>query len=146
MQQFQDGMAGFERFIEVMETEPEVEDKEDAIELKDVVGKVRFENVTFSYNDSGENVIKDINYTIESGKTVALVGPSGGGKTRARKNLHLLSFNFRNNERVFYSSFINELESLMNIGKTVNHAFKVGMNVDHKKFGSGIIKDIDEKK
>lgn len=81
MQQFQDGMAGFERFIEVMETEPEVEDKEDAIRLKDVVGKVRFENVTFSYNDSGENVIKDINYTIESGKTVALVGPSGGGKT-----------------------------------------------------------------
>lgn len=67
------------------------------------------------------------------------------GMTRARKNLHLLSFNFRNNERVFYSSFINELESLMNIEKTVNHAFKVGMNVNHKKFGSGIIKDIDEK-
>ncbi len=81
MEQFQNGMAGFERFIEVMEIDPEVEEKPDAIDLKDVKGKIEFDNVAFSYSDSGENIIKNINYTIESGKNIALVGPSGGGKT-----------------------------------------------------------------
>lgn len=66
------------------------------------------------------------------------------GMTRARNNLHLLSFNYRNDERVFYSSFIHELESLMNIEKTENHKFKIGMNVYHDKFGDGVIKDIDK--
>lgn len=66
------------------------------------------------------------------------------GMSRARKNLTLLSFNFRNSERVFYSSFINELESLMNLVKTQNHGFKIGSKVNHLKFGDGIIKDIDE--
>ena len=81
MQQFQDGMAGFERFVEVMETEPEVEDRKHAVKLDGVWGDIKFEDVTFSYRDSVENVIKNINYTVENGKTVALVGPSGGGKT-----------------------------------------------------------------
>lgn len=81
MQQYQDGMAGFERFIEIMEIEPEVQDKKDAIELEKVNGDIAFNNVTFKYGDSDENVIRDINYKIDSGKTVALVGPSGGGKT-----------------------------------------------------------------
>lgn len=81
MEQFQNGMAGFERFIEVMEVDPEVEEKVDAIELKNVKGKIEFSNVAFSYDDSDKNVMKNINYTVESGKTVALVGPSGGGKT-----------------------------------------------------------------
>lgn len=81
MQQYQDGMAGFERFIEIMEIEPEVQDKKDAIELEKVDGDIAFNNVTFKYGDSDENVIRDINYKIDSGKTVALVGPSGGGKT-----------------------------------------------------------------
>lgn len=66
------------------------------------------------------------------------------GMTRARKNLTLLSFNFRNNERVFYSSFINELETLMNLVKAQNHSFKVGTKINHIKFGEGIVKDIDK--
>ncbi|WP_041701472.1 ABC transporter ATP-binding protein [Gottschalkia acidurici] len=81
IQQYQDGMSGFERFIEIMEIEPEIEEKFGAIELKDVDGKIEFKDVSFNYNDSVENVISNINYTVESGKTVALVGPSGGGKT-----------------------------------------------------------------
>lgn len=81
MEQFQDGMSGFERFIGVMDIEPEVEEKEEAIELKDVIGNIEFKDVAFRYNDSGKNVIKNINYKVDSGKTIALVGPSGGGKT-----------------------------------------------------------------
>lgn len=81
MEQYQDGMAGFERFIEIMEMEPEVEDKLDGIVLENVKGDIEFDNVGFNYSDSGEYVIKNINYTIKNGKTVALVGPSGGGKT-----------------------------------------------------------------
>ena len=81
MEQFQEGMAGFERFIAVMETEPEVEEKAGAIELSNVQGEVKFDDVAFSYEHSGRNVIKNINYTIDSGRTVAIVGPSGGGKT-----------------------------------------------------------------
>ena len=81
MEQYQDGMAGFERFIEIMEMEPEVEDKLDGMELESVKGDIKFDNVGFNYSDSGECVIKNINYTIENGKTIALVGPSGGGKT-----------------------------------------------------------------
>ena len=64
--------------------------------------------------------------------------------TRARKNLNLLTFNFRNEERVFYSTFINELENLMNLSKVKEHKFKIGSNVVHSKFGQGVIKDIDE--
>lgn len=81
MEQYQDGMAGFERFIEIMEMEPEVEDKLDGIELEGVKGDIEFEDVGFNYSDSGECVIKNIDYTIKNGSTVALVGPSGGGKT-----------------------------------------------------------------
>ena len=80
MQQYQDGMAGFERFMEVMDIKPEVEEKDDAIVLRDVKGDVEFNHVTFNY-DNGVTVVKDINYKIDSGKTIALVGPSGGGKT-----------------------------------------------------------------
>ncbi len=81
MEQFQEGMAGFERFIGVMETEPDVEEKADAIELENVQGEVKFDDVAFSYDHSDKNVIRNINYTIDNGKTVAIVGPSGGGKT-----------------------------------------------------------------
>ena len=65
------------------------------------------------------------------------------GMTRARKSLNLLTFNYRNEERVFYSSFINELENLLNLSKVKDHEFKIGSNVEHIKFGKGIIKDID---
>lgn len=67
------------------------------------------------------------------------------GMTRARKNLNLLCFNNRNNERVFYSSFINELESLMNTAKVKDHKLKIGSKVKHLKFGRGVIKDMDDK-
>ena len=77
---FQRGMTGFERFLEIMDTKPEIEDSEDAVELTDVEGEIRFNNVSFSYNDKTE-VLKDINLTIHKGQTVALVGPSGSGKT-----------------------------------------------------------------
>lgn len=81
IQQYQDGMSGFERFIEVMDIEPDIIESENAIELKNVSGDIEFKDVSFSYSDSKEDVISNINYKIESGKTVALVGPSGGGKT-----------------------------------------------------------------
>lgn len=65
------------------------------------------------------------------------------GMTRARNNLNLLTFNYRNDERVFYSTFIDELESLMNLSKVKDHEFKIGSNVTHSKFGQGKIKDIN---
>ena len=81
MQQYQDGMTGFERFIEVLEIEPSIVDKEDAVELRDIEGNIRFEGVSFSYADEKSTVLSDLNLEIRQGKTVAIVGPSGAGKT-----------------------------------------------------------------
>jgi len=80
VQQFESGMTGFERFVEIMEVKPEIVEKENAIELKNVKGQIEFKNVTFSYN-KGKDVLKNISLTIPAGKVIALVGPSGGGKT-----------------------------------------------------------------
>lgn len=80
-EQFQKGMTGIERFSEIMSIEPEIVDKEDAIELKNVKGDIEFEHVYFKYMESQENVLDDFNLSIKSGKNIALVGPSGGGKT-----------------------------------------------------------------
>ncbi|SHH75043.1 ATP-binding cassette, subfamily B [Caloranaerobacter azorensis DSM 13643] len=80
-QQYQSGMAGFERFIEILNIKPSIVDKENAIELKDVKGKIEFKNVSFSYNSKNNRVLSNINLAIEAGKTLALVGPSGAGKT-----------------------------------------------------------------
>lgn len=80
-QQYQAGMAGFERFMEIMSIKPNIVDKEDAIELDNVNGKIELKNVSFSYNDNKNEVLSNINLTIEAGKTLALVGPSGAGKT-----------------------------------------------------------------
>jgi ATP-binding cassette subfamily B protein len=77
---FQRGMTGFDRFVEILETPPEIVDSEDAEALTHVEGEIEFRNVSFSYNDKNE-VLKDINLTIHKGQTVVLVGPSGGGKT-----------------------------------------------------------------
>ena len=79
-QQFQNGMTGFERFVEIMKVKPSIVDKEDAITLKETEGKIEFKNVTFKYSEK-KFVLSDINLVIMPGETMALVGPSGGGKT-----------------------------------------------------------------
>ncbi len=78
---FQRGMAGFSRFSEVMAESPEIEDKADATELKNVAGHVEFNNVTFKYKDTQEHVLSNIELDVTPGETIALVGPSGAGKT-----------------------------------------------------------------
>ncbi|EDP11701.1 ABC transporter, ATP-binding protein [Amedibacillus dolichus DSM 3991] len=77
---FQKGFSGFKRFLEVIETEPEIVDRPDAKELKDVKGVIDYQDVSFAYTDE-EPVLNHVNIHIEAGKSVALVGPSGGGKT-----------------------------------------------------------------
>ena len=79
MEQYQNGMTGFERFIEIMEQETEKE-AINPIELDNVKGKIDIENISFTYEDENE-VFKDLSLSIKAGKTIALVGPSGGGKT-----------------------------------------------------------------
>ena len=81
MQQLQEGMTGFERFIEVMNIKSDIVDKENALELKDVKGHIQFKDVSFSYNNGEKLVLKNVNIDIKPGETVALVGPSGAGKT-----------------------------------------------------------------
>ena len=80
-QQFQDGMTGFERFTEIMDIEPDIVDKENALPLEEVKGDIEFKDVSFSYSNGDDYVLSDLNLSIDSGKTVALVGPSGAGKT-----------------------------------------------------------------
>ncbi len=79
-EQFQKGITGFERFLEVMNTNPDIEDDINAIELINPKGNIVFKDVSFSYNDKYD-VLKNVNIKIPAGKTIALVGPSGGGKT-----------------------------------------------------------------
>ena len=82
-EQIQNGMTGFTRFDEIMNMEEEPE-KEDAIEVGELKGNITFDHVSFQYtsnDDEDHRVIKDLSLHIEQGKTVALVGPSGGGKT-----------------------------------------------------------------
>ncbi|AYD40855.1 ABC transporter ATP-binding protein [Clostridium fermenticellae] len=79
-EQFQKGYAGFRRFMEVVETCPEIVDRKDAKELKHITGDIEYKDVSFSY-DGKQDVLKDINIKIEAGENIALVGPSGAGKT-----------------------------------------------------------------
>ena len=79
-EQYMVGMAGFTRFLEIMDTRPAIEDKPDAVDLKDVRGDIEFSHVSFAYNE-GQNVLQDVNLSISAGRKLALVGPSGGGKT-----------------------------------------------------------------
>jgi ATP-binding cassette subfamily B protein len=79
-EQLQKGMAGFERFMEVMDTEPSIVDKPGAKELSNVTGVIDYSNVSFSY-ENDETVLKNINLHVDAGRNVAIVGPSGGGKT-----------------------------------------------------------------
>ena len=81
MEMMQKGLSGFRRFLAVMETEPEIQDAPDAVELKDVKGRVCYEDVSFHYSDDETTVLSHVSIEIPAGKSVALVGPSGGGKT-----------------------------------------------------------------
>jgi ATP-binding cassette subfamily B protein len=74
------GIAGFKRYLEIMDTEPEIADAPDAIKLDSVRGDIRFENVSFGY-DANRKVLRNINLSVKAGETVAFVGPSGAGKT-----------------------------------------------------------------
>ncbi len=80
-EQYAMGMAGFKRFTELLDTEPEIVDSPNAEELNDVRGDIVYEHVSFAYGENMQNVLSDISMRIGAGKTVALVGPSGGGKT-----------------------------------------------------------------
>ena len=80
-EQFQRGMTGIERFIEVMDAPVEIRDEPDAEELKDVKGDIQFDHVSFRYSGVDEDVLTNINLHVAPGQNIALVGPSGGGKT-----------------------------------------------------------------
>ncbi len=80
-EQFQNGYTGFERFREIMDIEPDIMDSENATEMIDVKGNISFKNVTFKYNDGAEDVLSNIDLDVAAGDYVALVGPSGAGKT-----------------------------------------------------------------
>ena len=79
MEQYQNGVTGFKRFLEIMETQPE-KDKEGATAIDSVKGNIRFENVTYGYNEN-KDVLKNFSLEVKQGQIFALVGPSGGGKT-----------------------------------------------------------------
>ena len=79
MEQYQNGVSGFRRFCEIMDEEPE-RDIENALTLENVKGEIEFKNVSYSYNETAE-VINNVSFKLERGKKLALVGPSGGGKT-----------------------------------------------------------------
>ena len=77
---FANGFAGLNRFVDVMRTEPAIQDKEDAKVLENVRGEITVENVSFAY-DGDLDVLHDVSVTVKPGETIAIVGPSGGGKT-----------------------------------------------------------------
>lgn len=81
MEMMQKGLSGFRRFLDVMETESEIRNADNAAELTDVKGHVRYDHVSFHYSDDETPVLSDISIDIPAGKSIALVGPSGSGKT-----------------------------------------------------------------
>lgn len=80
-EQFQSGMSGVERFFQVMDAPIEISDAPDAKDIGIVKGDVTFDHVSFKYNDDGIEVLSDIDLDVKAGENIALVGPSGGGKT-----------------------------------------------------------------
>ena len=81
VEMMQNGLSGFRRFLDVMETESEIRNADNAAELTDVKGHVRYDHVSFHYSDDETPVLSDISIDIPAGKSIALVGPSGSGKT-----------------------------------------------------------------
>ncbi len=81
MEQFQNGYTGFERFCEIMDIEPDIKDAKDAMELTDTKGDIRFENVSFRYEEGTDIVLNHVNLKIPAGSYIALVGSSGAGKS-----------------------------------------------------------------
>lgn len=80
-EQFQNGYSGYERFLQILSIEPEIQDCPNALVLNDVKGDIQFHDVSFRYNDNAHRVLKHINLEIKAGSYVALVGSSGAGKT-----------------------------------------------------------------
>ncbi len=80
-EQFQRGMTGIERFLQIMDADIEIFDEPGAVPLENVKGEIRFEHVTFEYADDHNEVFRDLNLEIRPGERAAIVGPSGGGKT-----------------------------------------------------------------
>lgn len=80
-EQFQNGITGYERFLSILAIEPDIKDKEDAIEFEKISGNITFENVSFKYEDTTENVLSNVNIQVSAGEYIALVGTSGAGKT-----------------------------------------------------------------
>jgi ATP-binding cassette subfamily B protein len=80
-EQFQAGLTGFARFMEIMEIEPEIWDADHAVELQNVQGNIEFRSVGFRYRDDHAHILKNITLTVKAGETIALVGSSGVGKT-----------------------------------------------------------------
>lgn len=80
-EQFQRGMTGIERFAEIVDREPDIKDSATAKSLKSVNGEIRFEDVSFKYETDTKKILSHLNLTVKAGKNIALVGPSGGGKT-----------------------------------------------------------------
>lgn len=78
---FQNGVSGYERFLEIMSIEPAIKDKDNAVEKNDFKGDVAFTDVSFRYNDKNEYVLKNVSLAVKAGEYVALVGSSGAGKT-----------------------------------------------------------------
>ncbi len=81
VEQFMQGMAGFKRFVELMRTDPAIQDAPDAADLTQVRGAVDVRDVTFRYDAAGPAVLRHVSLHVDSGETVAVVGPSGGGKS-----------------------------------------------------------------
>jgi ATP-binding cassette subfamily B protein len=80
-EQFQQGITGFQRFMDILEIQPEIQDAPNAVELEDVRGNVEFKNVGFRYRDDHAHVLKNISLQVNAGETIAIVGTSGVGKT-----------------------------------------------------------------
>lgn len=80
-EQFQNGASGYTRFLEILDIHPDIEDKPDAIELKNARGDITFENVSFHYEENSETVLSNLNLHVKEGEYIALVGTSGVGKS-----------------------------------------------------------------